>query len=182
MSPYMDQMQFVEHEIALLDERLEEIGQQRRELAQAVARWDTVPGIDRVAGWALLGPPSCHHGNRPQDCSDLLPYGQKPSRIGRDYLGNQRHPEREKVGSKTQTASQTTGLRTCPHRTQGCITNRFRAFAVPWKRNGGRAVLAVKGSLTPHTTRPGPLRAALQTLRYEGRWGLGRQVNNSKPT
>jgi hypothetical protein len=27
----------------------------------------------------------------------------------------------ETVGSKTQTASQTTGLRTCPHRIQGCI-------------------------------------------------------------
>jgi transposase len=38
----------------LLDERLEEIAQQRPELSQAVARWDTIPGIDRVAAWALL--------------------------------------------------------------------------------------------------------------------------------
>jgi transposase len=50
----VDQIQFVEHEIALLDERLEDIGRQRPELAQAVARWDTIPGIDRVAAWALL--------------------------------------------------------------------------------------------------------------------------------
>jgi hypothetical protein len=50
----LDQIQFVEHEIALLDERLEEIAQQRPELSQAVARWDTIPGIDRVAAWALL--------------------------------------------------------------------------------------------------------------------------------
>jgi len=50
----LDQVQFVEHEIALLDERLEEIAQQRPELSQAVARWDTIPGIDRVAAWALL--------------------------------------------------------------------------------------------------------------------------------
>jgi transposase len=50
----LDQMQFVEHEIALLEERLEDIGRQRPELAQAVARWDTIPGIDRVAAWALL--------------------------------------------------------------------------------------------------------------------------------
>jgi transposase len=50
----MDQVQFVEHEIALLDQRLEEIGSQRPELAQAVERWDTVPGFDRVAAWALL--------------------------------------------------------------------------------------------------------------------------------
>jgi hypothetical protein len=32
----LDQVQFVEHEIALLDERLEEIAQQRPELSQAV--------------------------------------------------------------------------------------------------------------------------------------------------
>ena len=50
----LDQLQFVEHEIALLEERLEEIGRQRPELSQAVARWDTIPGIDRVAAWALL--------------------------------------------------------------------------------------------------------------------------------
>jgi transposase len=50
----LDQLQFVEHEIALLDERLEDMGRQCPELSQAVARWDTIPGIDRVAGWALL--------------------------------------------------------------------------------------------------------------------------------
>jgi transposase len=50
----LDQLQFVEHEIALLDERLEDIGRQRPDLAQAVARWDTIPGIDRVAAWTLL--------------------------------------------------------------------------------------------------------------------------------
>jgi transposase len=69
-------------------------------------------------------PPSCHHGNRPQDRIDLLHHGQKSSRIRRDPVGHQRRPEGEKVGSKTQTASQTTGLRTCSHRTQGCMTNR----------------------------------------------------------
>ena len=50
----LDQMQFVEHEIALLEERLEDIGRERPELSQAVARWDTIPGIDRLAAWALL--------------------------------------------------------------------------------------------------------------------------------
>jgi transposase len=50
----LDQIQFVEREIALLEERLEDIGRQRPELAQALARWDTIPGIDRVAAWALL--------------------------------------------------------------------------------------------------------------------------------
>jgi len=42
------------HEIVLLDERLEDIGRERPELSQAVARWDTIPGIDRVAGSTLL--------------------------------------------------------------------------------------------------------------------------------
>src|SRR5215472_16037762 len=50
----LDQMQFVEHEIALLEARLEDIGRQRPELSQAVARWDTIPGVDRVAAWTLL--------------------------------------------------------------------------------------------------------------------------------
>ena len=50
----LDQLRFVEHEIVLLDERLEDIGREQPELSQAVARWDTIPGIDRVAGWTLL--------------------------------------------------------------------------------------------------------------------------------
>ena len=50
----LDQLRFVEHEIVLLDERLEDIGRERPELSQAVVRWDTIPGIDRVAGWTLL--------------------------------------------------------------------------------------------------------------------------------
>ena len=50
----LDQLRFVEHEIELLEERLEDIGRERPELSQAVARWDTIPGIDRVAGWTLL--------------------------------------------------------------------------------------------------------------------------------
>jgi len=53
----LDQIQFLEHEIALLDERLEDIGRQRPDLAQAVARWDTIPGIaDHLASWAALCP------------------------------------------------------------------------------------------------------------------------------
>ena len=50
----VDQIQFVEQEIALLDERLDDIGRQRPDFAQAVDRWDSIPGIDRVAAWALL--------------------------------------------------------------------------------------------------------------------------------
>ena len=45
----VDQIQFVEHEIGLLDERLEEIAQSRPELSQAVARWDTIPSRSSVS-------------------------------------------------------------------------------------------------------------------------------------
>ena len=48
------QLSFVEHEIVLLDERLEDIGREPPALSEAVSRWDTIPGIDRVARWTLL--------------------------------------------------------------------------------------------------------------------------------
>ncbi len=44
----LDQLRFVEHEIVLLAERLEDIGRERSELSQAVARWDTIPGLNNV--------------------------------------------------------------------------------------------------------------------------------------
>jgi hypothetical protein len=40
----MHQLRFVESEIDLLDQRLEELGQWDQSLAAAVARWTTVPG------------------------------------------------------------------------------------------------------------------------------------------
>lgn len=48
------QLSPVEHEIVLLDERLEDISREQPALEQAVSRWDTIPGIDRVARWTLL--------------------------------------------------------------------------------------------------------------------------------
>ena len=48
------QWRFVEQEIELLDERLEQVGRLDPELAEAAARWDTAPGVDRVAGWGLV--------------------------------------------------------------------------------------------------------------------------------
>jgi hypothetical protein len=45
-----------------------------------------------------------------------------------ETIWNARDAQRGKtIGSKTQTTSQTTGLRTCPHGTQGCITKRVSA-------------------------------------------------------
>ena len=48
------QWQFVESETELLDQRLEQIGQTEQPIAEAVARWDTVPGVDRIAAWGLV--------------------------------------------------------------------------------------------------------------------------------
>jgi transposase len=48
------QRRFIVGEIAALDRRLEQIGVEEPDLATAVARWVTVPGIDRVAAWSLV--------------------------------------------------------------------------------------------------------------------------------
>jgi transposase len=47
------QFRFLEAEIKALDLRLEYLGEQHKELADAVARWITVPGVERVAVWAF---------------------------------------------------------------------------------------------------------------------------------
>jgi len=49
----LHQLRFIEGEIDLLDQRLEEIGQQEPAIASAVLRWTTVPGVDRVSAWSL---------------------------------------------------------------------------------------------------------------------------------
>jgi transposase len=48
------QWRFIESETALLDQRLEQIAQTEQPIAAAVARWDTVPGVDRIAAWGLV--------------------------------------------------------------------------------------------------------------------------------
>ena len=45
------QLQFLEAEIASLDARLDQLGQEQGEIADALNRWITVPGVDRVAAW-----------------------------------------------------------------------------------------------------------------------------------
>jgi transposase len=48
------QFRFLEAEIKSLDPRLEQLGEQHKELADTVARWITVPGVERVAAWAFV--------------------------------------------------------------------------------------------------------------------------------
>jgi transposase len=48
------QLYFIETEIELLDARLDQLGQQHLDLAEALNRWVTVPGVDRVAAWSFI--------------------------------------------------------------------------------------------------------------------------------
>ena len=48
------QWRFVENEIELIDQRLEQIEKEEPQIAEAVTRWDTVPGVDRIAAWGLV--------------------------------------------------------------------------------------------------------------------------------
>ena len=49
----LTQWRFVESETEWIDQRLEQIGKEEK-IAEAVARWDTVPGVDRMAAWGLV--------------------------------------------------------------------------------------------------------------------------------
>lgn len=49
----LHQWRFIENEIDLVDQRLEQLGEEDPALAAAVARWSTVPGMDRVGAWSL---------------------------------------------------------------------------------------------------------------------------------
>jgi transposase len=48
------QWRFVENETELIDQRLEQIEKEEPQIAEAVTRWDTVPGVDRIAAWGLV--------------------------------------------------------------------------------------------------------------------------------
>ena len=48
------QLQFMEAEIEMLDSRLDQTGQEHLNLAEALNRWITVPGVDRVAAWSFI--------------------------------------------------------------------------------------------------------------------------------
>jgi transposase len=48
------QLYFIETEIELLDARLDQLGQEHSDLAEALNRWVTVPGVDRVAAWSFI--------------------------------------------------------------------------------------------------------------------------------
>ena len=47
-------LQFLEAEIALLDARFDQIGREHLDLADALDRWISVPGVDRVAAWSFI--------------------------------------------------------------------------------------------------------------------------------
>ncbi|MGC2059004.1 MAG: hypothetical protein WA653_12140 [Candidatus Sulfotelmatobacter sp.] len=49
MQSLLRQLHFIETEIELLDARLDQLGQEHSDIADALNRWITVPGVDRVA-------------------------------------------------------------------------------------------------------------------------------------
>jgi len=55
----------------------------------------------------------------------FTPWSNNKSSMTRPFWDAREAQRKEMVGSETQTASQTTGLRTCPNRTSGRITNEF---------------------------------------------------------
>ena len=48
------QFRFLEAEIASIDQHLERLAQEHEQLADAVSRWVTIPGVDRVAAWTFI--------------------------------------------------------------------------------------------------------------------------------
>jgi transposase len=48
------QLHFIEAEIALLDTRLNQLEKEHVELGEALSRWITVPGVDRIAAWSFI--------------------------------------------------------------------------------------------------------------------------------
>ena len=50
----LTQWRFVESETEWIDQHWEQIGKEETKIAEAVARWDTVPGVDRMAAWGLV--------------------------------------------------------------------------------------------------------------------------------
>jgi transposase len=48
------QLHFIETEITLLDTRLEQLEKEHVELGEALSRWITIPGVDRVAAWSFI--------------------------------------------------------------------------------------------------------------------------------
>ena len=54
LQSWLRQLGFIETEIELLDARLDQLGQEHRDLAEALNRWTTVPGVDRVAAWSFI--------------------------------------------------------------------------------------------------------------------------------
>jgi transposase len=79
----LTQWHFVENETELIDRRLEQIGQEETQIAEAVARWDTAPGVDRIA---------CSMGfsSRDGDRHGAIPFGEACGELGRRVSGKSR--------------------------------------------------------------------------------------------
>jgi transposase len=138
----LDQFYFLEHEIALLEERLAEIGRQRPELSEVVARSDTIPGIDRVAAWGRLAEVGDNMAQFPTaeqlaKWASLCPGNHESA--GKRLRGTtgQGSPWLRRMACQCAWAAARTK--------NTCLTSQFRSLAA--RRARKRAILAVAHSL-----------------------------------
>lgn len=138
----LHQIDSFESEIRLLDERLEEIGNGSPGLADAVARWATIPGVDRVAAWALVA----EVGNKVAQ----FPSAEQLASWAGLCPGNHESAGK-RLGGKTRKGSPWLRRMTCQcawaaARTKNTyLSAQFRRLAS--KRGNKRAIIAVAHSI-----------------------------------
>jgi transposase len=138
----LSQWRFIQSEIAQLDGRLQQLGEQVPVLAKAVARWDTVPGIDHIAAWGLIAEigldmeqfPTAAHlaswaGVCPGNCESAGKRLRGMTRKGSPWL-------RRILGQSAWAAARTK---------QTYLSSQFRRLAA--RRGRKRAIVAVGHSL-----------------------------------
>jgi transposase len=138
----LHQWRFIENEIDLVDQRLEQLGEQYPVLAAAVARWSTVPGMDRVGAWSLAAEigvameqfPTAAHlasgaGLCPGNCESAGKHLSGKTRKGSPWLG--------RMDCQCAWAAARTK--------NTCLSVQFRRLAA--KRGKKRAIIAVAHSI-----------------------------------
>jgi len=153
------QYRFLEAEIQALDVRLEQFGEQHQELADAVARWITVPGVERVAAWSLVA----------EIGSDMTAFPSAAHLASRAGLCPGNHESAGKrLSGKSRKGSPWLRCMACQFawgavRTKNCyLSAQFKRLAA--RRGSKRALIAVAHSLVGHRLSPSEQRCVYQEL------------------
>lgn len=138
----LTQWRFLQREILELDRRLQQLAQEVPILVEAVARWDSIPGIDQIAAWGLVAEtgldmeqfPTAAHlaswaGVCPGNCESAGKRLRGMTRKGSPWL-------RRILGQSAWAAARTK---------QTYLASQFRRLAA--RRGGKRAIVAVGHSL-----------------------------------